>query len=142
MHFGDFLKIVYSDKKTGRSAQAEVSEEMKPMLLNRKIGETIDGAVIGLGGYKLQITGGSSKSGFPMEGSLAGTGKSKVLKLMGTSGANKGVRTRKTVVGPVISDDTEQVNAVITEYGSKPIDEVLPVKEKAKKEAPEGEEAK
>ncbi len=108
---------------------------MKPMLLNRKVGEVIDGAVVGLSGYKLQITGGSSKSGFPMESSLSGTGKAGVLKLVAASGKSKGVRKRKTVVGPVVSDDIEQVNAVIVEYGSKPVDEVFPKKEKAEAQA-------
>ncbi len=113
---------------------------MKPTLMNRKVGEVIDGAVIGLSGCKLQITGGSSKSGFPMESSLAGTGKAGVLKLVSASGKHKGLRRRKTVVGPVISDDIEQINAVIVEYGAKPADEIFPKKEK--KTAEQGEEQK
>ncbi|MCL5099752.1 MAG: 30S ribosomal protein S6e [Candidatus Marsarchaeota archaeon] len=132
--------MVYSDKKTGRSAQAEITDEMKPLLLNRRIGDVVDGAVIGLSGYKLQITGGSDKSGFPMDASLQGSGKRSMLSQAKRSGRDKGVRTRRTVAGSMVSENTEQVNAVIVEYGAKSIDEVLPKKEKPAGEAQEAKQ--
>lgn len=132
------MKIVYSDKKTGRSAQAEIAEDMKPLLLNRRVGDVVDGAVIGLSGYKLQITGGSDKSGFPMDAALQGSGKRGMLRPASSSGRNKGVRIRRTVAGSTVSENTEQVNAVIVEYGAKSIDEVLPKKEKPAKDKAAG----
>ncbi len=126
------MKIVYSDQKSGRTAQAELSSDMAAVVLNKRIGEEIDGAVIGLSGYTLKITGGSDKSGFPMHNSVQGTAKHSIMKKESDSGKNKGKYRRKTVTGSMISEEIEQVNAVITKYGDKPIDEVFPKKEKEK----------
>ncbi|MCL4404478.1 MAG: 30S ribosomal protein S6e [Candidatus Marsarchaeota archaeon] len=128
------MKIVYSDPKSGRTAQAELSSDMAAMVLNKRIGEELDGAVIGLSGYTLKITGGSDKSGFPMENSIQGTAKRSVMKRIADSGKDKGEYRRKTVTGSTISDSIEQINTVITKYGDKPIDEVFPKKEKAQEE--------
>ena len=51
------MKIVYSDKKSGKTAQLEVAKDGEAMLIGKKIGEVIEGNVIGLEGFKLQITG-------------------------------------------------------------------------------------
>jgi small subunit ribosomal protein S6e len=128
------LKIVYSDPKTGRSGQAEVSVDKAVVLINMRLGEQIDGSLIGLTGYKLKITGGSDKSGFPMKASMEGTRKGTVLAAVSQTGRNKGQYRRKSARGNTISNDTEQVNAVIVEYGEKPIAEILPEKIKEKKE--------
>jgi small subunit ribosomal protein S6e len=137
------LKIVFSDKKLGRSAQVEVALDKAAVLLNKKIGETVDGTVIGLTGYKLQITGGSDRSGFPMEKSMSGTAKVKVFRSLGNSGRNKGQYRRENKRGNMISPDTEQVNLVITEYGDKRIEEIFPKKEKkAEEKKEEKKEAK
>jgi small subunit ribosomal protein S6e len=128
------MKIVYSDPKSGRTAQAELSSDMVAMVINKRIGDEIDGALIGLSGYTLKITGGSDKSGFPMDNSIQGTAKRSVMKKIADSGKDKGEYRRKTVAGSTISESIEQVNAVITKYGDKPIEEVFPKKEKAQEE--------
>ena len=126
------MKIVYSDPKSGRTAQSELSSDMVAMVINKRIGDEIDGAVIGLSGYTLKITGGSDKSGFPMDNSIQGTAKRSVMKKVADAGKDKGEYRRKTVAGSTISENIEQLNAVIVKYGDKPIDEVFPKKEKPK----------
>ena len=128
------MKLVYSDKKTGRSAQIELSKDMEAALLNRKVGDVVEGAFAGLPGFKLKITGGSDSSGFPMKKNVTGTAKRKILIQANPSGRNKGERRRSTVVGNTISASTAQVNASIEEYGDKSPDEIFPKKEAEKKE--------
>ncbi len=129
---GSFMKIVFSDKKTGRTAQAELSQDIAATLYGKKVGDTLEGEVIGLSGYRLQITGGSDNSGFPMYKYVQGYVKTGVL---GES-KKKGSKTirRKTVVGGMIGVTTAQVNTAVVEYGSKPAEEVFPIKEKKKSE--------
>lgn len=134
------MKIVYSDPKTGKSAQMQLDNERSALLMNHRINETIDGETIGLSGYKLKITGGSDKSGFAMDSSIGGAIKTKSLRLVSKSGKKKGQYKRSTVRGNTISADTELVNMVIVEYGSKPVAELFPETEKKPKE--EKEESK
>ena len=125
------MKIVYSDPKTGRTAQTEVQAERSAMLLNYRINDTIDGALIGMQGYKLKITGGSDKSGFPLVKGIGGAIKTSVLRKISNSGKSKGMHERLTVRGSTISADTEQINTVIVEYGASPsVNELFQVKEK------------
>jgi len=131
------MKIVYSDPKTGKSAQMVVEGDRIATLLNCKINDTIDGSALGLEGYKLKITGGSDKSGFPLTKGISGAIKTSVLKRVARSGRKNGIHKRSTVRGSMISNDTEQVNVVIVEYGSKPASELFPEKKKAEGEARE-----
>ncbi len=124
------MKIVYSDPKSGRTAQAELSSDMLAIVLNKRIGDEIDGAVIGLSGYTLKITGGSDKSGFPRDSSIQGTAKRSVMKKIANSGKHKGEYRRKMVAGSTITENIEQLNTVIVKYGDKPVDEIFPKKEK------------
>lgn len=131
------MKIVYSDQKTGRSAQMELDADKSAMLMNHKINDIIDGSMLGLSGYKLKITGGSDKSGFALNKSIVGPLKTKVLRMVARSGKRKGEYERKTVRGNTISNDTELVNTVIVEYGERPAAELFaenPEKKKAKED--------
>jgi small subunit ribosomal protein S6e len=129
------MKIVYSDPKTGKSAQMALEGEKANALLNYKINDTIDGGLIGLQGYKLKITGGSDSSGFPLTKGIGGAIKTGVLKKIAISGRNKGVHERRTVRGSTITNDTAQVNVMIMEYGSTPVSELFPEKKVEVKEA-------
>lgn len=122
------MKIVYSDKKTGKSAQMEVHPDVAGLLVGKRIGDTIEGDVIGLPGYKLKIVGGADTSGFPMNRHVQGSAKVGIFR----NSIKKKVKTvrRKTVVGGRISTDTAQINTFIMEYGSKPIEEIFIDKEK------------
>ena len=125
------MKIVYSDKKSGKTAQAEVAKDKEAILMGKKVGEVIDGFIADLEGFKLQITGLSDKSGTPSRKEIEGTRKAKLLLTEGTGLRMKGrgFRARRLVRGNTISVDTEQVNTVITEYGSKPLTELFKPKE-------------
>ncbi len=133
------MKIVFSDPKTGRSVNMELDADRSAMFMNARINDVVDASALGMGGYKLKITGGSDKSGFPMDASIAGSGKTKVLRRISMTGRNKGQYERKTVRGSTISSDTELVNAVVVEYGEKPAGEIFP---EPKPKAPKGGEAK
>ncbi|MDE1856406.1 MAG: 30S ribosomal protein S6e [Candidatus Micrarchaeota archaeon] len=130
------MKIVLSDKKTGKTAQIEVQKDREAMLLSKKIGETIDAFPINLEGFKLQITGLSDKSGTPSRKEVEGSRKAKLLLSKGTGlrGGKKGFRARRLVRGNQISADTEQVNTVIVEYGSTPLEQIFKPKEKKQAE--------
>jgi small subunit ribosomal protein S6e len=121
--------VVYSDPKTGKTAQVEVDEEKAKMLVGKKIGDTIDGAIIGAPGCKLLITGGTDNSGFPLRKDVEGIKKVKVLVKK-----KKGVRVRKTIRGNTISNDTIQVNTKIVEYGNISVEELFKKKEEEKKD--------
>ena len=133
------MKLVYSDPKSGRTAQMELKPESAAPLLNRKIGEVFDASVVGLTGYKLKITGGSDRSGFPMQPSIEGTAKVRVLGVISDSGRDRGQKKRQTKRGNMITADTEQINTMIVEQGEKPLDELFPKKEKPEKKAEEKE---
>lgn len=134
------MKLVFSDKKNGRTAQLEVAKDSEATLLGKKIGEVIDGAGLGLEGYRLQITGLSDKMGSPSRREVEGSRKVYILlnKGPGIVGAKKGKRLRKLVRGNTVSVDTGQVNTVIAEYGTKSTEELFPKKAKVEEKAQEG----
>ena len=69
-----------------------------------------------------------------MQGQL----KRKTLRERKKKSTGERVLKRVTVRGNMISSDTSQVSVAITEYGSKPVEEIFPKKEKkeeASKEA-------
>ncbi len=109
------FKVVVSDPKTGIAQTVEVEGSQAQALMGRRIGEVFDGSILGLSGKKLQITGGSDSSGFPMRPDVHGGIKTRVL-LSGGVGFHprrKGERRRKTVRGNVITEDIVQVNVKI-----------------------------
>ena len=124
------MKLMYSDPKTGLTAQMELDESQSAQLLNRRIGDVVEGAAFGLSGYKLKIKGGSDSSGFPLDRSIQGSQKLHVMRKVASSGKRKGEYKRMMIRGGMISADTIQVSAVITEYGSTPIETLMPKKEK------------
>jgi len=124
------FKLVISDPKTGKAYQQEIKDEKAKRFKGLKIGDEIDASFLGLQGYKLKITGGSDKCGFPMRKGVHGTGTKKLL-LSGGVGyrpKDKGIRRRKRVRGEVIDEDIAQVNVKIVQYGKKSIEELLGIK--------------
>jgi small subunit ribosomal protein S6e len=121
------FKAVISDPKSGKTYQAVVSGHHANSLVGKKVGDEFDGIFVSLPGYKLVVTGGSDKDGFPMRKELQGTRRRKLLisKSQGFRPKDKGVRRRKSVRGNTISTDIIQINMKITAYGSKPIEDAL-----------------
>ena len=141
------FKIVVSEPKVRRAWQVEKDV---PSLIGKKIGDKIDGSLIGLAGFTLQITGGSDKDGFPMRSDLDGVVRKKALltKGVGFSGTKKirkdkykveGMRKRKYIRGNTISDSIIQINFKIIE-GEGDIPKILGIPPKEKK--PEEEKPK
>lgn len=126
------MKIVYSDRKTGKSAQREVPKEKEALLIGRKMKEQIDGSIIGLEGYKLEITGLSDQTGAPSRPEIEGTRKAWPLLSSGPGirKPKKGERRKRLIRGNTIGPDTVQINTVIVEYGSAPIDEIFKTEKK------------
>src|SRR5438132_1200079 len=60
------FKAVIADPKSGKSYKRDITGHYANALIGKKLGEDLDGLYVGLPGYKLQITGGSDKDGFPM----------------------------------------------------------------------------
>jgi len=106
-----------SDPETGTTKRVEIDEDRMRVLIGRRIGEIIDGAVAGMPGYKLQLTGGCDKDGFPMRPDIHGGVKVKIL-LSGGPGyrpRRKGERRKKTVRGNTVTPETTFLNLKIVE---------------------------
>jgi small subunit ribosomal protein S6e len=121
------FKAIIADVKNGKSYQTMVSGQHANRLMGMKIGDEFDGLFVSLPGYKMKITGGSDKDGFPMRNDLPGQQRKKVV-LSGGVGFhpnNEGQRRRKFVRGNTISADIVQINLTVTSYGPRPIEEQL-----------------
>jgi len=116
------FKVIISDPQTGTSKVVEVEEARAAPFIGKKIGETMDGALVDLPAHKLQIMGGSDKDGVPMKPNVHGGVRRKII-LGGGVGFNakkKGERRRKAVRGNIITDEIVQINIKIVEQPSKP----------------------
>ncbi len=78
-----------------------------------------------------------------MRGDLPGQGRRKVLVAggIGYHPKEEGMRKRKTLRGNEITGELVQVNAMIKEYGPKPIEEIVPKSEGAGKKKKEEKKA-
>ncbi len=121
------FKTVISDPRTGKTYQWDVKGHHANSLIGKRIGDEVDGIFVSLPGYKLVVTGGSDKEGFPMRKEVPGPRRRKVLVTEGVGfhPKDKGVRKRKTMRGNTISPDIVQVNMKITVHGSKLIEDLL-----------------
>ncbi|MCX6652399.1 MAG: 30S ribosomal protein S6e [Methanomassiliicoccales archaeon] len=128
------FKAVINDVKNGKSYQVPVTGHHANSLIGKKIGDVVDGIFVGLPGYKLTITGGSDKDGFPMRKDLPGVKRRKLLltRGIGFNSDEKGLRKRKSVRGNAISPETSQLNFKVSAPGSKPIEDLIKVEEKKK----------
>ena len=111
------FKVIVSDPTDGTSQSVELEETQAVPLIGRKLGEVIDGVAVKLSGYKLKITGGSDKDGFPMRPDIHGGVRVGAI-LSGGAGfhsSRKGERKRKTLRGNVITDEIVQLNMKVIE---------------------------
>ena len=91
----------------------ELKDQQAQPLLGMKIGDEVDGSLLGLKG-RIKITGGSDKAGFPMRADISGGVKKYVLMTKGIGfqkNAGEGKKRRKLVRGNTITDEIFQVNA-------------------------------
>jgi small subunit ribosomal protein S6e len=147
------FKANISDPMTGKTYQTMVTGHHANSLIGKVIGDEFDGIFVGLPGYKLILTGGSDKQGFPMRKDLQGSMRKKVLVATSTGFKAKqkqkkkkpvntkagrwnmmsGVRRRKNMRGNTISPEIIQINMKITSHGPKAIEDMLKGKEDKEK---------
>jgi small subunit ribosomal protein S6e len=130
------FKVVVSDPKTGRAYNVDATGGAAGAIVGKRIGDEFDAGSIGLAGYKIKITGASDRTGTTAKKGIPGAGRRKLL-LAGGIGFHPvmdGERRRKTVRASEITQDFVQINALVTTYGEKTLDELFPKVEGEKKE--------
>ncbi len=125
--------FIVSDPATGTSQRVEIEDAQLRPLVGTRIGVTIDGAIAGMQGYKLKLTGGTDKDGIPMRPDVHGSAKARIVLSggVGYKPKDKGIKRRKIVRGNTISQETTFLNFSIVETPKS--------KKKAPKPEPEAE---
>ena len=115
------FKLNISNPRDGTAFTREIDEPESLSLIGKRIGDVVDGSLVGLEGVKLRITGGSDRSGFPMRPDVPGGRKVYILSGRGVGvrtikgKTKKGYRRRVLVRGNTITPEIYQVNMVIVE---------------------------
>ncbi len=119
------MKFVISTK----SGKAYGTSSDEDQFIGKKIGETVKLDSIGLTGFEAVITGGSDKQGFPMNNSVQGIARRKILTAKGlgfkSKSKVKGERKRVSVRGNTISKEVTQINLKVTKDGTRKIAEIF-----------------
>ena len=125
------MRIVISEP-SGKSYQVELPKDKEANIVGKKIGEELEGNLIGAAGYTLEFTGGSDGSGFPMRKEVYGPGKKLVLTSdgVGFKAEHHGERRRRYMRGNTYSAEIVQVNTLVKKPGSTPLDQLFPKAEK------------
>ncbi|MEM4366876.1 MAG: 30S ribosomal protein S6e [Candidatus Anstonellales archaeon] len=124
------MKIVVGTKQ-GKAYSKELSESEVMALRGKKIGDEIDGGMVGLPGYILVITGGSDSTGAPMRADVKGAGSSSAFLSPGVGfRGKKGERKRKRIRGNIVGEDISQLNCIVKQEGIQKLDELMPKQEK------------
>ena len=110
------FKLIISEPNTGKAKSIELDEEKSRSLIDKQIGDVIDGSIIGVKG-KAKITGGTDKDGIPMRKDIHGSGKKHIILSDGPGFKPKknGERKRKVIRGKIITEDTYQINMVLVQ---------------------------
>lgn len=120
-------KVVINDPKTGKSYQKVIDDKKLKTLVGLRIGDEFDAGLIDLPGYRLKITGGSDRDGFPMRPGVHTTARIKILASggVGYNPPEKGVKRRKSVRGEIIDMDIAQINAIVVKEGKQKLEEIF-----------------
>ncbi len=133
------FKAVIADPRTGKCYQNTIAGHHANSLIGKKIGDEFDGIFVELPGYKLVVTGGTDKAGFPMRRDVEGGRLREILTAESTGYRSRtrhknrhkklrherGLRKRVMVRGNTITPEITQLNMRISSHGSKPIDDLL-----------------
>ncbi|MFX0116874.1 MAG: 30S ribosomal protein S6e [Candidatus Hodarchaeota archaeon] len=122
------FQLNLSDPESKRTHKIEIDDAVKTQyLIGKHLNEVIDGSTLGFDGYSFRITGGSDGEGFPMNPSLPGSSRRRILTAggIGYHPKRRGIRRRKSVRGNEIGEDIYQINLRIEEKGPRPIEELL-----------------
>jgi len=129
------FKLIVSDPSTGKSNASEIEGARAQALIGRSLGETIDGSPLGIAQSHLRITGGCDKNGIPMRPDVHGGVKKHIVLSAGPGfkPTRHGERRRKLIRGRTITDETYQINFIISKEGvpeKKEVAELRPPTEK------------
>jgi small subunit ribosomal protein S6e len=115
------FKLIISNQEEGESKSVEIEGSRAQSLIGLRIGEVLDGSMVGFSGYKFQITGGSDGDGTPMRPDVHGGVAVSVLITRGVGFRSKrrGERRRKRVRGNTITEAIEQINTKIIDKPRK-----------------------
>ncbi len=108
------FKIIVSDKK-GKSISKELKDKEAQPLVGLRVGEIVDASVVGISSGKIELRGGSDKSGTPIRKDVHGGVKKYVLlsKGAGMRDDREGIRKRKLVRGNMITEEIYQINCLL-----------------------------
>lgn len=129
------FKVVVADPRDGKSYQVTVTGQHANVLVRKRIGDEVDGMFLSLPGYKVKITGGSDKDGFPMRPEIQSAGRKRILASDSIGFHPKdyvGKRMKRTFRGNEISPEISQINVKVTTPGPKSLADLVPAA--AKKE--------
>ncbi len=126
------MPIFIVSDPNGTSQRVEIEDAQLRPLVGTRIGQTIDGSLAGMQGYKLKFTGGTDKDGVPMRPDVHGSARARIVLSggVGYKPTDKGMQKRKVVRGNTISAETAFLNFSIVE---------APKAKKAPKPEPEAE---
>lgn len=125
--------LIVSNPADGTSQRVELDDQQLRALYGTRIGQVVEGAVAGMQGYKIKLTGGTDKDGIPMRPDVHGSAKVRVILSggVGYKPKDKGDKKRKVVRGNTVSVETTFLNFTIVEAPKG--------RKKAKKEPAEAE---
>ncbi len=125
------MRIVISEA-SGKSYQVELPKDKEAMLVGKKVGDELDGNLVGAAGYMLELTGGSDNSGFAMRVEVHGSAKKMILTSegVGFKAERHGGRSRRYVRGNTYSVEIVQVNTKVKKAGAAPLEQLFPKAEK------------
>jgi len=134
------FKLIISDPASRKVTISELEGPKAQPLIGRELGEVIDGSLIGLGGKRLKMAGGSDKDGIPMRFDIHGGAKKYVVLASGTGFKPKspGERRRKLVRGRMITEETYQLNLVVEKQVEEKTEKKIPSRKAGPSDAVKG----
>ena len=111
------MPILIVSDPDGTSQRVEIEDAQLRPLVGTRIGQTIDGSLAGMQGYKLKLTGGTDKDGVPMRPDVHGSARARIVLSggVGYKPKDKGIQKRKVVRGNTISAETTFLNFSVVE---------------------------
>jgi small subunit ribosomal protein S6e len=109
--------LIVSNPADGTSQRVELDDQQLRAFYGTRIGQVVEGAVAGMQGYKIKLTGGTDKDGIPMRPDVHGSAKARVILSggVGYKPKNGGEKKRKVVRGNTVSVETTFLNFAIVE---------------------------
>ena len=119
------FKLVVSDGP--KSYAKTLGDPQAAGFLGKRLGDSVGGELVGLGGYTLAITGATDKSGFPLRADLPGARQVRLLvgEGFGFHPKHHGTRDRRSFRGNTISEETVQISLKVVNRGPTALAELL-----------------